>query len=190
MTVVRSAKPLQKNSFYPTPFWATVALLRHINIDGLTVWEPAAGDHRMADVLGCHAARVLTSDIAHYGRDHNLIFDFLQDDTVAPWSVDALITNPPYGARNELAVPFARLALRRCAGTVALLLTANFDGAKSRVDLFHGNSRFQKKLVLVDRCRWFTGKGTLDGTSDHAWFIWGPDKYLNKQVVYDGRQPL
>ena len=189
MTVSRSKFALSANNAYFTAPWATKALLRHVDVCGLKVWEPAAGDHRCADVLVEHGANVLTSDIADYGRQHNLIFDFLQDDSVSPWSVDAIITNPPYGAGNRLAGAFCRLALARCYGTVAMLLTANFDSGKTRMDLFGDNPRFHKKIVLVDRIRFFEGEGTMDGTTDHAWFVWGPASPEKAILAYEGKRP-
>jgi len=189
MTVTRSRHRLMPNNFYPTPSWATEALLLHLPVAGLRIWEPAAGDHKMADVLRRHGAGVLTSDIASYGRSHNLTFDFLQEDSAAPWHVDGIITNPPYGARNELAVRFAHLALQRCKRHVALLLTANFDSASTRLPFFR-SPRFKRKIVLVDRLRFFGGKGSTDGTSDHAWFIWGPGSIREPVTCHLGKRDV
>jgi hypothetical protein len=100
-------------------------------------------------------------------------FDFLDTTaTVPPPFCDAIITNPPYGPQNMQAAFFARLALLRCSGLVALLLTAKSDSGSSRGDLFQDNPRFLCKIVLTDRIRWFAGEH--GGTEDHAWFVWGP----------------
>jgi hypothetical protein len=188
VTIVKSKFPPQKNQFYPTPPWVTRALLRHVDVVGKRVWEPAAGDHRMADVLRHAGADVLTSDIADYGSRHNLIFDFLDGSSVTEWACEMLITNPPFGARNELAVRFAELALLRCAGTVALLLNANFDFAKTRRHLFADNPRFFAKIALVDRIRFHDGPHHKDGTQDHAWFIWsGQPCLFAPRLIWDGK---
>jgi hypothetical protein len=203
MTVVASNYARKENDLYQTEPWATEALLRQFPVVGVSVWEPAAGNHLIADVLReSGAAEVVTSDIAMYDRRHDFLFDFLRPDhdtdfpgrasqniTVSWKPTQALITNPPYGRGNHDAVRFAQQALRRCNGLVALLLTAKFDFGKTRRHLFRDNPRFMAKVALVDRLSW-----TLDGetgTEDHAWFVWGPTPRVprNPTMFWEGRKP-
>jgi len=172
MTVVASNYARAENDLYQTEPWATEALLRHFPVRGLTVWEPSAGNHLMVDVLRDAGANVKTSDIVTYDREHDAIFDFLNDRPHHEPSINAIITNPPYGKGNRDAVKYARLALERCDGIVALLLTAKFDFGKTRSDLFRDNDRFWAKIALVDRISW-AGNGET-GTEDHCWVVWGP----------------
>lgn len=171
MTVVASNYARAANDLYQTEPWATEVLLQHFPLAGLQVWEPAAGNHLMADVLRDHGAVVKTSDIVTYDREHNAIRDFLNAPYTGP-AFDAIITNPPYGKGNRDAVRFAELALDRCTGMVALLLTAKFDFGKTRRHLFQNNPRFMAKIALLDRISW-AGNGET-GTEDHAWYVWGP----------------
>lgn len=172
MTVVASNYARKANDLYQTEPWATEALLRHFPVHaGYLVWEPAAGNHMIADVLREAGAFVWTTDICRYDRVHNETFDFLNGDS-EPRNFGSLITNPPYGKGNRDAVRFAELALKRCAGTVALLLTAKFDFGKTRFHLFRDNPRYAAKIALVDRIQWFPGDSS--GTEDHAWYVWGP----------------
>jgi len=171
MTVVASNYTRKENDLYQTEPWATGALLRHLDVSGMAVWEPAAGNHLMADVLHENGARVKRTDIVQYDRRHDWLFDFLVDVPVARFS-DAIITNPPYGKQNRIAVRWAELSLARCDGWVALLLTAKFDFGKTRRHLFCDCPRFFGKIALLDRIQWFPGAST--GTEDHAWYIWGP----------------
>lgn len=179
MTVVASNYARKENDLYQTEPWATRALIRHFPVRGLAVWEPAAGNHLMADVLREEGAGVRTSDIATYDRQHDAIFDFLGKDNLPNAHYSAIITNPPYGKGNRDAVEFARLALERCPGMVALLLTAKFDFGKTRKFLFQDNPRFMAKIALLDRIQWFEGATT--GTEDHAWYVWGANV---NQAVY------
>lgn len=172
MTVVASNYTRAANDLYQTEPWATEALLRRFPVKGLSVWEPAAGNHLMADVLRENGARVMTSDIATYDKAHDAIFDFLVMRPHSEPGINAIVTNPPYGKGNRDAVLFARHALQRCDGLVALLLTAKFDFGKTRADLFSRNDRFWAKIALVDRVQWFPGDS--GGTEDHAWYVWGP----------------
>lgn len=189
MTVVASNYARAANDLYQTEPWATEALLRHFPVaPGMVVWEPAAGNHLIADVLREHGASVITSDIKTYDRDHDEIFDFLGLKLFTEFrNCDAIITNPPYGKGNRDAVTFARFALRRCRGLVALLLTAKFDFGKTRADLFAENTRFMAKIALVDRIQWFPGESS--GTEDHAWYVWAPVDTLDALpiMLWEGR---
>lgn len=193
MTVVASNYARKENDLYQTEPWATEALLRVCGLRGRKVWEPAAGNHLMADVLReVGGADVFTSDIARYDRDHDYVFDFIAGHGWTPASFDAIVTNPPYGKGNREAVRFAELALQRCDGLVALLLTAKFDFGKTRRHLFKDNKRFCAKIALVDRIQWFPGDSS--GTEDHAWYVWtsadGVDQQYGKPIMlWEGRTP-
>lgn len=190
MTVVASNYARKENDLYQTEPWATEALLRHFPVDGMTVWEPAAGNHLMADVLREAGAHVFTSDIATYDRPHDFDgVDFLtgqsRSDPWGPIFYDAIITNPPYGRGNRDAVKFAQFSLERCVGLVALLLTAKFDFGKTRRHLFADNPRFIAKIALLDRIQWFPGEH--GGTEDHAWYVWGPEDHGPPRMIWEGR---
>lgn len=187
MTVVASNYARKENDLYQTEPWATEALLRRFPVTGMQVWEPAAGNHLMADVLRESGAFVVTSDIATYDRRHDATVDFLERRFAYKNPLhDAIITNPPYGKGNRDAVRFAELALERCSGMVALLLTAKFDFGKTRSHLFGDNPRYAAKIALTDRIQWFPGATT--GTEDHAWYVWneGPNEYA--RALYEGKE--
>jgi hypothetical protein len=192
VTVVASNYARKENDLYQTEPWATEALIRNFPVTGLMVWEPAAGNHLMADVLReAGADQVVTSDIAVYDRRHTFQWDFLAgiDYGTPSGECQAIITNPPYGKGNRDAVRFAELALERCDGIVALLLTAKFDFGKTRRHLFADNPRFAAKIALVDRIQWFPGD--TSGTEDHAWYVWAPtDAAHGKPIMlWEGRVP-
>lgn len=206
MTVVASNYARKENDLYQTEPWATEALLRHFPVSRRDVWEPAAGNHLMADVLREAGASVITSDIKLYDRQHDFIFDFLRSDqetdfpngrgdniTVEYRPTDYIITNPPYGKGNRDAVRFAELALNRCSGLVALLLTAKFDFGKTRQHLFNNCPRFAAKIALVDRIQWFAplgGSHRMTGTEDHAWYVWSRVGGTPVPTMYwEGRKP-
>jgi len=118
---------------YPTrERWVTEALLEHVSVSGLRVWEIAAGAGDMAEVLKAAGAHVLCSDIAEYGYPVDALFDFTSAD-VPPQlqDFDAMITNPPGGNGNRLAVKFIEVGLARIprGGFLALLLPTDFDSA-------------------------------------------------------------
>lgn len=179
MTVVASNYARKDNDLYQTEPWATEALLRHLPLGhGWVVWEPVAGNHLMADVIRDTGAKVRTSDVTTY---------FLNLPQHREPAVNAIITNPPY----RDAVRWAELSLERCAGFVALLLTAKFDFGKTRRHLFADCPRFMAKIALVDRIQWFPGVTT--GTEDHAWYVWGPAPAVGAPYIprmyWEGREP-
>lgn len=193
MTVTASKYARVENDLYQTEPWVTEAILRNFPMTGLLVWENAAGNHLMADVLREHGAKVITTDIATYDREHDGIFDFLNgDDFGCPSNcdfVDAIFTNPPYGKQNRDAVKFVERALRWTDGWVIMVLTNAFDSGNTRNHLFRDNHRFHAKIVLIDRISW-----TLDGetgTGDHAVFVWRPRNWPNTpppKLIYEGKQ--
>lgn len=191
MTVVASQYARAENDLYQTEPWATETLIRHFPVAGRRVWEPAAGNHLMADVLRDHGATVTTSDIKIYDRQHDFLFDFLCADPSPIEGLPAanLITNPPYGKGNRDAVRFAERALARCDGFVALLMTMKFDSGKTRTHLLRDNPRFAAKIVLLDRIQWFPGE--TSGTEDHAWFVWLPAGFSAgyPRLIYEAKEP-
>lgn len=189
MTVTASNYALKENNLYETEAWATQAFLRRFPVCGLNVWEPAAGNHAMADVLKDSGALVITSDIATYTRKHTFSnWDFTKSVPCVPLDIafpEAIITNPPYGKGNREAVRFCELALARCPGLVAMLLTAKFDFGKTRHHLFRDNPRFRAKINLVDRISW-EGNGET-GTEDHAWYVWTAPSTTPPTIFYEGK---
>lgn len=85
MTVVASKYARAENDLYQTEPWATEALLRHFPVTpDDRVWEPAAGNHLIADVLREHGAKVWTSDIVVYDREHDSLRDFFAAGLLPP----------------------------------------------------------------------------------------------------------
>ena len=140
----------------------------------MTVWEPAGG------VNSSLAAALVAENFAVIGTDD----DFLQR-TQPPTQIDCAATNPPYGDRGELACAFIRHALKLNIRIVAMLLRADFDSAKTRVDIFRDCQRFSGRVVLIDRIKWFAGpKGPSD---NHSWFLWDREHHGEPRIAYAAR---
>jgi hypothetical protein len=172
---------------YPTPAWAVAALAEHLDLAGRSVWECATGTGRMAEALKAAGATVYCTDIVDRGYPLDGLFDFTADGippTLSP--VDLIVTNPPYGRGNRLAVKFIEAGLRRIAnrGMLALLLPVDFDSAKTRSHLFRDNPYFTGKVVLTRRIVWFErSDGEKEAPKEnHAWFIWSPPVFRIPQM--------
>jgi len=105
----RRRADLAGQDFYPTPPWATHALIKHEKFLG-SIWEPACGNGAMAKVLEETGCPIISSDLYDRGYGKSGV-DFLQ----AVDKVDNVVTNPPYCAE-----PFVQMALRITTGKVRL----------------------------------------------------------------------
>jgi hypothetical protein len=158
--------------FFPTPEWATVALMDNEMFEG-QIWEPACGDGSMARVLASKGNEVIASDL--YDRGFGEIgIDFLNSDRV----VDNIVTNPPYNA----AEGFVKVGLRNAKRKFALLLRLAFlEGANRYRTIFSINPP-ARIWVFSDRITFYPAgavkKGT--GTTAYAWFVW--DKNWSQQT--------
>jgi hypothetical protein len=145
---------------YPTPAWVTEAVIPYIPPHIRSVWEPAAGEGKMADVLTDNGFDVASSDI-QTGNDF-----FSKRICI----VDAIITNPPYSLAQEF-IEHALDLVRDQQGLVAMILRCDFDHAKTRRNLFSDNKAFTRKLILTRRIRWIEGS-TGSPSFNHAWYVW------------------
>ena len=102
-TTKRSAD-LDGVDFYPTPAWATYALIENEWFEG-DIWECACGDGSMTEVLARTGMRVVSSDLYDRGfgePDH----DFLTSNRRAA----NIITNPPFHSAEGFVAQCLKLA--------------------------------------------------------------------------------
>lgn len=160
--------------FFPTPPWATRALLAHVIPDATGLaWEPAAGEGHMAAVLAEHFAEVWRSDVHDYGGLNALgSFVGVGPDVVACPQLrpDWVITNPPF----NLAVEFVERALDEAGQGVAVLVrTAWLEGAERYERLFRDSpptivAPFVERVPMV-KGRWDPEASTATA---YAWIVW------------------
>jgi len=167
-------EPPDSLDFFPTPPWATRALLievlpqvlvgRHI----CTAWDPACGEGHMVEVLQEHVAIVRGSDVFDYGRGY-AVADFLDRDTGMLPAVDLICTNPPFNA----AVKFALRALDTAPVVALLLRTAWIEGEARYESLFRDRpptvfAPFVERVAML-KGRWDPNASTATA---YAWFVW------------------
>lgn len=146
---------------YNTPPWVGFVIANWLKQESVrSIWEPAPGAGQLSRALVAHAFSVTETR-----------GDFLQLPLFRPF--DAIVTNPPFGKRGELAEAFIRHAvLKLNAPIAAFLLRIDYDSAKTRVDMFRDCPTFAGKIVLLDRINWFERAGKAGSSTNHAWFIW------------------
>lgn len=155
---------LEGPDFFPTPTWATHALMENEHFDG-DVWEPACGDGAMAKVIGEYGNTVRATDLFDRGYGTPGI-DFLTDEHEA----DNIITNPPYNS----AEGFVSAGMRKSRRKFALLLRLAFlEGANRQRTIFQETPP-ARVWIFSERITFYPS-GTVQkgsGTTAYAWFVW------------------
>ena len=155
---------LEGPDFYPTPRWATFALIDNERFHG-DIWECACGDGAMSDVLKETGSRIDSSDL--YDRGFGEVgHDFLTTTR----RFRNIITNPPFHS----AEGFVATAVRQSEGKFALLLRLAFlEGANRANTIFHRHPP-SRVWVFSERITFYP-KGAQragSGTTAYAWFVW------------------
>jgi len=165
-TTKRSAD-LDGPDFFPTPRWATFALIDNEKFTGST-WECACGDGAMSGVLEQATPRVLSTDL--YARGFGEAgHDFLK----AARKSDNIITNPPYNCAEGFVANGAKLANRK----FALLLRLAFLEGANRANTIFSRIPPARVWVFSERITFYM-KGANkagSGTTAYAWFVWDKD---------------
>lgn len=153
--------------FFPTPRWATFALIDNEPFEG-DIWECACGNGAMSRVLEETGRSVYSSDLYErgYGESGR---DFLK----AKRRTDNIITNPPYNSAEGFVMVGTKLATRK----FALLLRLAFLEGANRANTIFARNPPSRVWVFSERITFYpTGvevKGT--GTTAYAWFVWDKD---------------
>jgi hypothetical protein len=150
--------------FFPTPAWATIALIENEPFEG-EIWEPACGNGAMARVLERTGCPVIATDLYDrgYGQPGH---DFLKPSRTS----DNIVTNPPYNA----AEGFVRSGITHSRHKVALLLRLAFLEGGNRNRTIFAKAPPSRVWVFSERITFYPAgavrKGT--GTTAYAWFVW------------------
>lgn len=150
--------------FFPTPAWATYALIDNEKFSGI-IWESACGNGAMSLVLEKTGCQVVSSDL--YARGFRQVgIDFLT--TVR--RVDNIIINPPCNSAEGFVAAGLKMADKKFA---LLLRLAFLEGANRANTIFFKNPP-NRVWVFSERITFYpigvVQKGT--GTTAYAWFVW------------------
>ena len=169
-------EPTDSLDFFPTPPWATRALMEHVLrkqwMQEETCWEPAAGLGHMSDTLAEYFQTVRASDIHDHGRGF-AVRDFLDAGSLFEQpteSCDWVITNPPFNLASE----FVERALAIAKVGVAVLVRTSWAESIDRYEnLFRSNppdiwAVFTERVPMV--------KGRVDeaasSATSYSWVVW------------------
>jgi hypothetical protein len=158
---------LEGPDFFPTPRWATFALIENERFQG-EIWESACGDGTMSHVLEETGCPVRSSDL--YDRGFGEVgIDFLMPRS----SADNIVTNPPYNCAEGFVASGVRYANRK----FALLLRLAFLEGANRANTIFAKTPPSRVWVFSERITFYPNgvepKGS--GTTAYAWFVWDKD---------------
>lgn len=150
--------------FFPTPAWATYALIENERFKG-DIWESACGNGAMSRVLETTGETVISSDLYDRG------FGEIGRDFLKPFrKADNIITNPPYNA----AEGFVRSGVTHARNKFALLLRLAFLEGANRANTIFARCPPSRVWVFSERITFYPAgavqKGS--GTTAYAWFVW------------------
>jgi hypothetical protein len=182
--MAQRTEPMDGPDDFPTPPWATRALLEHV-IGGTTALsaqsclEPACGAGHMAKVLKEYFGKVEATDAHDYG------YGDVQDFLTYPYHVNAfgwVITNSPF----RLAEEFVLRSLRVARNGVAILARTVFLESKVRYSTIFRDSPPSRFAQFVERVPMV--KGRLDSTATtatgYAWFVWEKPCYGPPELMW------
>jgi hypothetical protein len=153
--------------FFPTPAWATHALIDNERFDG-EVWESACGNGAMSNVLDLAAKSIVSTDLYDRGFGEGGV-DFL----VSKRKADNIVTNPPYNAAEGFVKQGTKLAGRK----FALLLRLAFLEGANRANTIFTSTPPSRVWVFSERITFYPAGAVKQGsgTTAYAWFVWDKD---------------
>lgn len=168
-SIIGDGKNRKADDFYPTPPYATQALLDKEIFNG-SIWEPACGQGHMSQILISNGYQVDSSDLID--RNYGIQLDFLSSNK----TYNNIITNPPFSLGLEFV-----LKAKQCANEkIAMLLKTQFLEGVSRYDMFQDTIFPLKCLYQFSKRLTFNQKS--GGMLSFAWFVW--DKhYVGKPYI-------
>lgn len=158
---------LEGADFFPTPAWATRALIDNERFDG-DIWECACGNGAMSTVLEDASPQVRSSDLFDRGFGEPGV-DFLTTTHRAA----NIVTNPPYNAAEGFVANGLKLANRKFA---LLLRLAFLEGINRQRTIFSVTPP-ARVWIFSERITFYPANAERkgSGTTAYAWFVWDKD---------------
>jgi hypothetical protein len=150
--------------FFPTPAWATHALIENEAFEG-DIWECACGNGAMSEVLANLGNQIVSSDLFDRGYG-----EAGEDFLVSRRRADNIITNPPYNS----AEAFVQAGLQKSRRKFALLLRLAFLEGGNRQRTIFSKSPPARVWVFSERITFYplNAERKGSGTTAYAWFVW------------------
>ena len=171
----RRSEPHDSLDDFPTPPWATRALCEwlksgeagRLELEGMSVREPAANRGHMVKPLSEYFGQVEASDVHDYGVGYR-VEDYLFGQV--PADVDFTITNPPFRLAQQF---IERMAMTSNEGFAVLVRAAFLEGIGRYRSLYSVNPP-SAVLQFTERVVIHKGKLSEKGSTAtaYAWLVW------------------
>lgn len=173
-------EPSDSLDFFPTPPWATRALVEHVlkhlrrdvHCKLQTVWEPACGEGHMAEPLAEYFREVVASDIKDYGYGDQYVVDFLSVEHLnRQYDADWIVTNPPFGENLD---KFILKALSLAGTGVAMLVRMQCLESVGRYERIYKDNPPTVIAFFVERVPMHKGRWEPEGDTmtAYVWLVW------------------
>ena len=162
--------------FYPTPKWATYALMENEKFDG-DIWEPSCGNGAMSEVIKKYGNDVYSSDLHDRGYG-DVGINFLETEK----TYSNIITNPPYNIAQEFVEHATKSSKRKFAFLLRLAFLEGVGGANT---IFVENPP-SRVWVFSERITFYP-EGVIkagSGTTAYAWFVWDKEHISNTHLKW------
>jgi hypothetical protein len=158
--------------YFPTPPWATRALLEHvIKIDNRAiVLEPACGaGHMVRAIQEYTSAPVRAFDIVPRGK-HSTVQDYMTWVPDMSNRPDWIITNPPFNLAEEFIIKSLRIATTG----VAIFARTSFIESVGRWNRLFNPFPPKYFAPFTERVPLLKGRLDKNGTTatSYSWFVW------------------
>lgn len=181
--MARRFEPKDSLDDFPTPPWATRALLENVLRFKpgmrMSAWDPACGVGHMAKILHEYFGRTYASDVFNYG--YGQVIDYEQITEIEE-HINWIITNPPF----RLAENFLTQSLKFAQTGVAMLTRTVFLESVGRYnEIFSVQpptivAQFSERVPMI--------KGRLDRTASTAtgycWLVWTKVPARTTQLIW------
>lgn len=167
MPTLRRLVDMTGPDFYPTPHWATRALLSVEKFEG-SICEPFCGEDDIALVIRAAGYNwVLSYDLYDYGVQAT-ICDY--KELKGPF--DNIVTNPPFKLATEAIEHFMPITTTK----ICMLLRLAFLESVSRYEKFYKSRKLARVWVFTERLSLYPkGQKGEGGTVAYGWFVF--DRY-------------
>lgn len=174
------------NDDFPTPPWATRALIEHVigpkRVEGQTCWEPAANRGYMSRALEEYFKYVASSDVVDYGLGN--VLNFLDcEDYFGFRGANWIITNPPFNRAQQ----FIEKAQTIANDGVAMLVRTSFLEGVMRYQTMYMTNPPDIVAQFAERVPMVLGKcdPKASTATSYAWLVWYIDghKEANKKTI-------
>lgn len=181
--MAQRVEPSDSLDDFPTPPWATRALMTHVIPpepgSSETCLEPACGVGHMSKVLEEYFSLVESSDVRNYG--YGAVGDFLSTEYPDD-AFDWVITNPPFRLAEAFvlkALPIARRGVAMLARTVFLESVGRYE----RLFRHQPPTSFAQFVERVPMVKGRLDRGATTATG-YCWLVWRKNEALSTSVVW------